>query len=177
MRLKDYDYSQTGAYFVTVCTYNRAPLLGAVRDGSVQLSPVGQIAQEEWLRTPQMRRNVILDEFIFLPNHFHGILFIVEDVDDGGMPMKHLQAEPAEGALPVRKLQPPSRTIGAIMRGFKGATTARVRRIQASKVMVWQTQFHDHVIRDEDELTRIREYIVNNAKQWELDRYFLSDGG
>jgi REP element-mobilizing transposase RayT len=171
MRLKNYDYSQAGAYFVTICAYARAPIFGSVRDGEVQLTSAGRICEEEWLRTPRLRRNILLDEYVLMPNHIHGILFILEDPT-------RVSASPGMIATAVNAgpptLRQPSRTAGAIIRGFKSATTSRVRRLSGTATRVWQTQYYDHIIRDEDDLHRIREYIVYNPFKWELDRFFVA---
>jgi REP element-mobilizing transposase RayT len=179
LRLDRYDYSQAGAYFITICTYGRAPLLAAIRDGSAHLTAAGSIVEEEWLRTPRMRPNVVLDEHVILPNHIHGILFILEGED-----AEHSTSEtlPYLFGDPSSTVKPPdtSHTIGSVVHGFKSATTSRIRRLRATQaparpLRVWQRQFFDHVIRDDADLNRIREYISTNPLRWELDRFFIRD--
>ncbi len=88
IRLPGYDYSQPGAYFITVCTHQRPPLFGGVVDGKMRLNGLGEIVQEERLKTAEIRSEIVLDEFIIMPNHIHGIIFLVDDqhVGDPGYP-------------------------------------------------------------------------------------------
>jgi putative transposase len=160
-RLKGFGYASNSGYVVTICAYNRRAVFGWVSDGTMHLSRLGGIVEAEWRRTALIRPDVILDEFMVMPNHLHGIVILnlVEArtsirVEDDGLP-------PA-----------PVRTLGAIVRGFKSAVTARTRRCQPPvDEPIWQRNFHDHIIRNYGELEKYREYIHNNAKQWELDRY------
>ncbi len=153
-----YDYSQNGAYFVTLCAHDRACLFGEVVDGAMHLSELGEIITSEWFRTPVLRPQVVLDEFVVMPNHFHAVIAI-EDSRRGVLPY----ARP--------RLRSPSQTLGSIVRGFKSATTASInRRRNSPGAPLWQRNYYEHVIRNESELTRIREYIVNNPAQWAMDR-------
>lgn len=136
-------------------------MFGHVTDGTMCLSPEGQIVEREWVRTPSLRPAVELDVFVVMPNHFHGIVVI-------GTDLKGQAKVPAPG----RKLQSPSQNLGAIMRGFKAATTRQVREAIGRQQLVWQRNYFEHVLRSDDELHRVREYIVNNPLRWSLDRYF-----
>jgi REP element-mobilizing transposase RayT len=176
MRLSEYDYSQAGAYFITICTRDRAPLLGRVHDGSVQLTAEGRIAQEEWLRTPDLRPYVVLDEYVVMPNHVHGILFITDRTADGAHTGALLSSYSAEARTQHGNFRSPSHNVGAIVRGFKAATTSRVRKLEKGTTKLWQREYFDHVIRNDQDMARIREYILNNALRWELDRFFLEQG-
>jgi REP element-mobilizing transposase RayT len=168
LRLAAYDYGQAGAYFITLCTHLRLPLLGAVRDGVVVLSAAGSIVEEEWLRTCRLRPRVVLDVYVIMPNHIHGILFLGERADGS---LRHS----AEAGC--RAFVSPADTVGAIVRGVKAASTSRIRRLSARPdIQVWQREYHDHVIRDERDLSRIREYIETNPLKWEQDRYYLAQG-
>ncbi len=154
-RLDGFNYASSGAYFITICTDSRVSRFGQVTDGTMHLSRVGRIAEEEWLRTPSVRSGVSLDVHVVMPNHLHGILLI----DDAGIDL---------GRLPA--------TVGAIIRGYKGATTRRVTEaLPSSTGKVWQRGYYDHIIRSESDMQRIREYIVNNPLQWSLDRYFQGE--
>ena len=169
-RLVGYDYGSAGAYFVTICTRRSKPILGNIRNGTCELSAVGRIVEEEWLRTPALRSNVTLDVHAVMPNHFHGVLFIAES------PQR--PARTTSRTLDTEERQtgwrdPPSQTLGAIMRGFKSVTTSRCMKQHLADGTIWHTQFHDHVIRNDTDLSRIREYIVTNVLRWELDRYYL----
>jgi REP element-mobilizing transposase RayT len=157
IRLRGYDYGRAGAYFVTLCAHDRASLFGEIVDGVMRLNDLGRVVDSEWLKTPRMRPQVELDEYIVMPNHFHAILVVVDM---------------GRGVLPYAPtLRSPSRTVGAIVRGFKSAVTKRINQIRRTPGLpVWQRNYYEHVIRNEGELTRIREYIVDNPSQWALDR-------
>lgn len=160
LRLNGYDYAQAGAYFVTICTQNRACLFGEVVDGKMRLNVFGEIAREEWFRTGQIRPNVELDAFVIMPNHIHGIIVIRGNVGATRRvaPTKH-PAGPVSGS------------IGAIVGQFKSITAKRINELRGTpRVPVWQRNYHERIIRDEPALARIREYIANNPRQWTLDR-------
>lgn len=158
IRLKDYDYARGGAYFVTVCTYNHQCLFGEIINGEMQLKNFGQIVSGEWLRTPQLRPNIVLDVFIVMPNHLHAILIIE-----------------GRGVLPYApaptNFRSPSQTVGAIVRGFKSAVTKQVNEMRNTPGLeVWQRNYYEHIIRNENERNLIRQYIVYNPQKWEFDR-------
>ena len=159
IRLKGYDYSKEGAYFITICTYERQRLFGKIIDGKMALNEYGKIARDEWLKTTQLRKNVSLDEFIIMPNHFHGIICINETARRGVM---HY--------APTSGFRPPSQTIGSIIRGFKSAVTKRINEYRKTpKRYVWQRNYYERVIRDEIELNEKRDYIKNNPITWNED--------
>jgi REP element-mobilizing transposase RayT len=157
IRLKDYDYSQAGAYFVTICTYNKEWIFGNVVNGEMMLDEYGKVAREEWDRSAEIRREVELDFFVVMPNHIHGIVVIVES--NVG----------ATGRSPLPK-GPTPKSIGAMVAGFKSAATRRINELRGTPYkLVWQRNYYEHVIRNEDNLNEIREYIVNNPLKWDLD--------
>jgi putative transposase len=156
LRLPWWDYSQAGWYFVTICTHDRQCVLGEIVEGSVVLTPAGQIVEEEWWRTATVRPNVGLDEFVVMPNHVHGILVINED--QGKTSHRDVSTKPG--------LRPDS--LGAIVGQFKSICTKRIRG-QGFSQFGWQSRFYEHIIRDERSLENVRQYIVDNAAKWELD--------
>lgn len=159
IRLLGFDYGTSAGYVVTICAYRRRPLFAVIRNGVAELTALGRLVEEEWLRTPGIRSAVLLDEYVIMPNHFHGILVL--NGHGGGVP----------GAIGESG---PSHTLSAILRGFKGACTSRARREGlGGDVSIWQRGFFERVIRDEDELCKFRRYIANNPQQWELDRFHL----
>ncbi len=161
IRLKGYDYSSAGAYFVTICTQNRECLFGEVVDEEIRISEIGTIVQAEWMRTTDIRSNVLTDQFIIMPNHIHGIWYLIERDDGRGV----LQYAPTES-----QFRSPSQTIGAIVRGFKSAATKQINELRGTPGKpVWQRNYFERVIRDEDELNRIREYIIYNPLKWTDD--------
>lgn len=145
IRLKNYDYTQQGAYYVTVCVHDRKCIFGDVQDDEMVLSDMGKIAEFTWMDLSRHNTNIKLDKFIVMPNHLHGIIKIVRE--GHGLP--------------------------EIVRQFKTFTAKRINQTnQTQGSRLWQRNYYEHVIRDEDDLNRIREYIINNAMKWEEDEYY-----
>jgi putative transposase len=164
-RLRGWNYAGAGAYFVTICTRDRAPFFGDVVDGDVILSPIGQIVADEWQKTPKIRPYVSLDEWIIMPNHVHGIIIItVETPRPVETPRRGVSTTTAN---PKPRLQAGS--LGAIIGQIKSTCTKRIRAAGFAD-FAWQTRFYDHIVRDEPALQRIREYIAGNPARWEEDR-------
>ena len=156
IRLKGYDYAQAGAYFVTVCSRGRECVFGEVVEGEVRLNGVGRVVEEVWGETARMRPEVELDAFVVMPNHFHASMF-VRAADKGRM-----QYAPT--------FRSPAQTVGAVVRGFKSATTRRINEMRSTTgVQVWQRNYYEHVIRNEEELRGVRQYIEDNPAKWALD--------
>ena len=180
-RLPGWDYRAAGWYFVTVCTRDRYPFFGHVVDGEMILSPIGEIVAEEWLRTPEVRPNVVLDEWIVMPNHLHGIIVIVDTPDIVGTPdtveTPDIVETPRRGVSTTARADATTESrlmagsLGAIMGQIKSVCTKRIRAAGYTD-FAWQSRFHDHIIRDEKSLQRIRQYIVNNPGTWTEDRYY-----
>ena len=162
-RLKHWDYSSNGAYFITICTKNREFFFGEIVDGKMDYSRIGEMVKEEWENTKKIRSNVTLDEWVVMPNHIHGIVIIenhnVETHCNASLPKKSQ----------INQFGPQSHNLAAIIRGFKGAATKQIH-IAGFTTFAWQSRFYDHIIRNENELNQIREYIVNNPIKWDLDR-------
>ena len=166
IRLPGYDYTQAGAYFVTVVTADRACLFGEVVDGTMVLSAFGQIVREEWLRTADLRSNVRLDAFVVMPNHLHGIIWIVDDAVGA-----RRRRAPTDTSEQFGK--PVAGSIPTIVRSTKSAVTKRINRMRQSPgERVWQRNYYEHIIRDENSLQRIRQYIHDNPAHWQVDREF-----
>ena len=154
LRLRHYDYAQVGAYFVTVCAYDRRCLFGDVVDGAMRLNDVGRIIADEWHKSARIRAEIELDTRVIMPNHFHGIAVITH----------------RRGDRPVAPTGPPPRSIGALMAGFKSASTKRINAARGTPgARVWQRNYYDHVIRNEADLHRIRQYIADNPARWAED--------
>ena len=159
IRLRGYDYSQAGAYFVTICTHNRQCLFGEIMGGEMRLNDAGNIARQCWDDIPIHFPQVDLDEFVVMPNHIHGIVVISNNAG-------------AKNFSPLPKTTRPcgiSKTIGSIVRGFKIGVTKWMRN-NTPIHDVWQRNYWEHIVRNEPELDLIREYIHNNPAQWELDK-------
>jgi REP element-mobilizing transposase RayT len=174
IRLKGWDYSRPGAYFVTVCTQNRECLFGEIQKDEMQLNGFGGIILERWNCIPNHFKHVQLDTFQVMPNHIHGILFIL----DVGAKHSEVQCHKIEGnkfgnASPLQKkphgTQPGS--LSAIIQNFLSVSTRNINRIRNTPGdRIWQRNYYDRIIRHDDELRKIREYIVNNPLKWELDK-------
>ncbi len=168
MRLRDYDYSQPGAYFVTICAQHRKCLFGTIIDGKMQLNEIGQIVVECWNRISQHFPSVELDEYVVMPNHTHGIIRLK-------IP-EHIATRRGEVSSPAlnnnsHKDEVPSPTLGRILAYFKYQSTKRInqhRDMQGTRL--WQRDYYDHVVRDDPDLQRLRQYIQNNPMKWELDQ-------
>jgi putative transposase len=165
-RLKDWDYSIPWWYYVTICTKHFRNWFGDVKDGKMILNELGKIVEEEWLKTKEIRSIVDLNYYIVMPNHFHGNIIIM-DVETS---RRDVSKEYETGQRPVStQLQPNS--LGSIIGQFKSICTKRIHKLGYEQFQ-WQPRFYDHIIRNEADLRRIREYIQNNPLKWELDEYY-----
>ncbi len=170
IRLRGHDYAGPGHYFVTLCTEDRLCLFGDVIDGEMALNELGRIADEEWLKSAEIRSEIELDRYVVMPNHMHGLVVFQPQ-----------QARPpgSQPAKPARaRHQRPKRSLGSFMGGYKSAVTTGINRLRATPgVRVWQRNYWDHIVRTERALRAIRRYIDNNPARWSLDRYHPSPTG
>jgi putative transposase len=158
IRLQGYDYASAGAYFVTLVTRARECLFGDIVDGQTRLNLWGQIAQDEWKKSAQIRKEIDLDVFVVMPNHIHGIIVFTD------APERATRRSPLQSGPTIRSL-------GEFVGGFKSVVTKRVDELRGSPgIPVWQRNYYEHVIRNEESLHRIREYIHDNPARWEFDR-------
>ncbi len=180
IRLKGYDYSQAGLYFITICIHNRECLFGEITSGEMMLNEMGNIAYNEWMKTPELRPNIELDVFIVMPNHIHGIIKINEI---GGRGVLHTPINndttqsnkpndiQGEFNSPIRS---PSQTIGSIVRGYKSSVTKKINALHdCPDCSVWQRNYHEHIIRNEQSYQTISNYIINNPAKWEEDKFYM----
>ena len=167
IRAPEYDYTQPGAYFVTICTQHRDALFGQIHEGEMRLNPFGLIVCEEWLRTEKLRPNVTQDAFVVTPNHVHGILIILEQ--DVG----HGRATEPVAPTRVREQRLRRQSVGSIVGQFKSSVVRRINRARGTTgAPVWQRNYYKHIIRTDRSLERIRDYINRNPSEWALDRYY-----
>ena len=156
-RYPEFDYSSNGKYFVTVCTKNKIPFFGRIENGIMKLSELGICLQNEWLKTPAIRpdMNITVDEFVVMPDHFHAIIIIGEN---------RFQSDRYHN-----KFSPQIKNLSSIIRGIKSAVTvyAKINELDFK----WQQRFHDHIIRTNTELIRIRKYILENPQKWKCDKH------
>ncbi len=160
IRLQGYDYRQAGAYYVTICLHGgwlqkdgmtsatNDLRLGDITEGILHLNEYGDIVHDQWVTLPDHHTYLELDEFVIMPNHFHGILVFIEN---------------SPSSL--------SKIIGAF-KSFSALRINKLRNVQG--VPVWKRDYYEHIIRDEADLNRIREYIMNNPTKWSQDTYYIS---
>jgi REP element-mobilizing transposase RayT len=177
IRLTEYDYSQNGAYFITLCSYNKECLFGEIKDEQMIMNDLGMIVFNEWLKSAAIRSEITLDDFVVMPNHFHGIAVICRNdtpIDltrncaggqTGDRPVAHTKQQGAPKSGPRRE------SIGALLSGFKSAVTKQVNAVRRTHGQpVWQRNYYEHIIRNEESLCKIKEYILSNPMNWHRDR-------
>ena len=168
IRLKEYDYSQSGSYFITICTYNREMIFGTVENGKVNLSEIGKIALEEILETNRIRNKfgVFINEFIIMPNHIHMIIQIVGT--DCAM-SANVQYESFS--------KPTKQSVPTIVRAYKSAVTKKIREYEKTNVYIpykiWQVRYYDHIIRNKNEYSVFSRYIAENPWKWKEDYFYI----
>lgn len=173
IRLRGYDYTQAGAYFVTIVVRDRECLLGNIVDGEMRLNDYGRIVAAEWRKIPARFPHVTTDASIVMPNHLHGIVVINGRGEVGAMHPPATSSNPLRLSADASPL-PPTGTVpgslGAIIQNFKSTSSRQVNALrQTSGLPLWQRNYFERIIRNERELNRIREYIVNNPLRWALD--------
>jgi REP element-mobilizing transposase RayT len=162
IRLPEYDYSQGGAYYITICTQDRKCLFGEIADGQMKLNPYGEIADQCWRAIPQHFANVLLGEYVIMPNHIHGTIIITEP------PVGTRHAV----SLPSRALfgKPQIGSLSTIIRSYKSAVTRQINLIRAkNEPAIWQGRFYEHVIRNDKSYDKIKQYIIENHLYWAQD--------
>ena len=197
IRLKGYDYSQEGFYYITICCQDKICRFGNVKNDKMILNDVGNIANNCWREIPNHFPNVILHEYIIMPNHIHGIIQLTTNdslvVANNYSPENHdslvrannysplqcittknIITETNMGAKNVSPLhcKSPSQTIGSIIRGYKIGVTKWVRQ-NTDIYNLWQRNYHEHIIRNTKSYQSIVEYIVNNPVKWQEDEHYM----
>jgi len=167
IRLKGYDYSQAGAYFVTICEANRECIFGEIVDGEVHPNQFGEIVLKWWNELPTYYAPVDLDEFVVMPNHVHGIIVIMDDVT--GEPRPNNSDDVGAG-LSRPSAPPEKRTLGQLVGYFKFQITTEINQIRdTGNVKVLQRDYYEHIIRNEREWNAIAKYIRDNPANWGAD--------
>jgi REP element-mobilizing transposase RayT len=180
IRLRNYDYSQEGFYYITICVDNRESLFGNIFSKEMILNKFGEIVYNEWLKTAELRKNIQLHEFVVMPNHFHAILEIMYKIESShnvgaycNTPLQQHDNTPLQQTgTPFRS---PSQTIGAIVRGFKTTTTIQINKIRnMPHEKFWQRNYYETIIRKQEDYAKISKYIANNPLNWGNDRFYHS---
>lgn len=192
IRLQSYNYSWPGAYFVTICASKKGCNFGEIIESKMHENDCGCVVRQQWLESAKIRKELDLDAFIVMPNHVHGILWILGPKGEhvltnsgvgpsGGRPgpnairpykweIRSTGRTPFGPTNPIPPMR--SRSLASWAAGFKSAVTSRVRKIwDKPRAEVWQEDYFERIIRDEVELNRIREYIQTNPLRWGWDRY------
>ena len=165
-RLQNWDYGWNAAYFVTICTHGREHYFGDIIDGIMQLSEIGHLANKYWSEIPKHFPFVELDVFVVMPNHVHGIVIINKPNDERYVETQNFASLPSESR---NKFGPQSKNLASIIRGFKIGVTKNARTINAD--FAWQSRFYDHIIRNDESFSRIRDYIKSNPLKWAMDKF------
>ena len=182
IRLKDYDYSQPGAYFVTICAHDRELLFGNIHHDIMHLNRMGLAVRKTWLDLPYHYPHVILDAFVIMPNHMHGIIVLTEDGGGGSVPgdvstLERIEAGQVPSANPLETrpyniAEPfaPRHALPEIVRAFKTFSAQRVNALRrTSGIPVWQRNYYEHIIRDSTDLQNKTDYINANPLLWDED--------
>ncbi len=162
MRLSTWNYSRAGYYFVTICTKNKQPFFGRIKDGKMELNEIGLIAQLFWMDIPHHFDGVILDEFVIMPDHVHGIVVV--------NPVGVADLQPLQKKFKSPKNNPTKMILPKVIHGYKSSITRTIKRKNLHRHFKWQCSYYDHIIRNEEGLNRIRRYIKNNPQKWQLNR-------
>lgn len=224
-RLKNYDYSRNGMYFITICTNNHENMFGEITNGKMALNEIGVIVKNEWLITPKIRHEIKLHDFVIMPNHFHAIVEITVGAN-GGSPenvqiiteklQRHdnvqitdkpnssqisvkqacvvmasdaigssdvtgLSSVMESGGVDVMSGEPPfaptgmpPKSLSSLVAGYKSIVTNKINKLHSRKIKisVWQRNYHEHIIRDENSYHKIVDYIQNNPSKWQNDKFF-----
>jgi len=182
-RAQWWDYANAGAYFITICTAGREWLFGEILNNEMHLSPIGEMVYQEWNVSFDMRAELFCNTFVIMPNHIHAILRIENGIVVGthgivvgthGRASRQTPTPPMPTNTGVAYRSPKS--ISSFMAGFKSAATKRINEYRNSpKMPVWQTRFHDHIIRNDAEYQRIYNYIETNIENWEKDKFLNNE--
>lgn len=158
-RLQNWDYGRCAIYFMTICTAHREHYFGTIENGNRTLSEIGLVAEQEWIKTNEIRpdMNLTFGDFVVMPNHFHALIGIGKNEYN------------TETEKTGNQFGPQSKNLASIVRGFKSAVTTYARKNHLP--FEWQARYHDHVIRNDAEFDKIAKYIRNNISQWENDKF------
>lgn len=177
IRLKGYDYSQAGLYFITICCDNRVCRFGHIENGEMILNELGQMAFDEWCKLSERFPNFELDVFQIMPNHMHGIILLNDVTVGAGFTPAQNDGQPQNAQSQNGQPQGIVPTVFDIVGAYKSLVTNGCLDIYKTKNetmgKLWQRNYHEHIIRDEQSYQRISEYIVNNPAKWAVDKFYM----
>lgn len=173
-RAEWWDYSNEGAYFITICTKNRVHFFGNVIAKEMQLSETGKLAEQYWYEIPEHFPFIQLGNFVVMPNHVHGILIISKpnetQTENEENPSNLIEDTKKVGGFAGNKNPMLHDNISRVVRWYKGRCSFEIRKIQPD--FAWLPRFHDHIIRNIDAFNNIQAYILNNPLKWKEDTFF-----
>ena len=182
-RLQTWDYSNDGAYFITICTQNREHFFGNIKNGIMQLSEIGKLAAQFWHEIPNHFPMVELGNFVVMPNHIHGILIMnhpvetrfiasnnIDDNNNNDQTRLIASLQGKNGGFSGDKNPMMGNSISKIIRWYKGRCSFECRKINPN--FSWQSRFHDHIIRNSRSFENIQNYIEQNPSKWDEDRFY-----
>jgi putative transposase len=170
IRLPNYDYSQSGAYYITIVNWHRECLFGDVVDGEVVLSKFGLVAKQQWENLPNRFPNIILGAFVIMPNHMHGVIVIMTGRGTAGNLNDH-DGEFSRRAPTHEQYQKPVKgSIPTMVRSYKSSVSYRINLMRGTQdIPVWQRNYYEHIIRNERDLQNKTDYIEANPMLWAED--------
>lgn len=170
IRLPNYDYSQSGAYYITIVTWHRECLFGDVVDGEMVLSKFGLVAKQQWANLPNRFPNITLGAFVIMPNHIHGVIVIMTGRGTAGNLNDH-DGELSRRAPTHEQYQKPVKgSIPTIVRSYKSSVSYRINLMRGTQdIPVWQRNYYEHIIRNERDLQNKTDYIEANPRLWAED--------
>lgn len=185
IRLRNYNYASGGIYFVTICAHQREPLFGEIQEGQMILNDLGQIVDQEWQTTARLRSWVELDSYVVMPDHFHAILILHLDTDPVGARRASPLSTPLPSSTPALSMPPTdidhksgvrkavAGSLGSVIGAFKSAVTREINLKRNTPAFpVWQRNYFERVIRNDQELILTREYIATNPVEWHPDEEY-----
>lgn len=174
IRLPGYDYSQSGAYFVTICAYRRQCLFGDVVDGRMVLNQYGDVVAQTYQWLCQHYSYLDLDEWIIMPNHFHAIMVITDEPRRGGSrtaPTTTNEQRTVNNSNNPSEPTVKRKSLGRLIGAFKTVSTKKINILRdAPGTPLWQRNYYEHIIRNQNAMDKIRQYIINNPVSWSIDQ-------
>lgn len=171
LRLRGCDYAFPGVYFVTICSAGKRPVFGSIRGERIVLSPTGEIVRSEWIALAERFSALVLDEFVIMPNHLHGVLAFVGHAGGASpSPTPGNTTTKPGGALRGSGQAGPSPTLFDVIGAFKSISTIKVNKLLGRRgVPLWQRGYYEHIVRTAEDLRKIQRYILENPLMWSLD--------